>query len=58
MVFQLAGNASGSLIAAYMFDVSGSYDGAFKMILVIYAVSFTVLALARRPLARESASTP
>ncbi|MDA0797663.1 MAG: MFS transporter [Chloroflexi bacterium] len=49
MVFQLAGNASGSLIAAFMFDVSGSYDGAFKMILVLYAVSFTVLLIARRP---------
>jgi len=49
MVFQLAGNASGSLIAALMFDVSGSYDGAFKMILVLYAVSFTVLLIARRP---------
>jgi MFS family permease len=49
MVFQLAGNASGSLIAAFMFDVSGSYDGAFKMILILYAVSFTVLLVARRP---------
>lgn len=49
MVFQLAGNASGSLIAAFMFDISGSYDGAFKMILVLYAVSFTVLLIARRP---------
>ena len=49
MVFQLAGNASGSLIAAFMFDVSGSYDGAFKMILVLYAVSLTVLLIARRP---------
>jgi len=32
-----------------MFDVSGSYDGAFKMILVLYAVSLTVLLIARRP---------
>jgi MFS transporter, OFA family, oxalate/formate antiporter len=49
MMFQLAGNASGSLIAAFMFDVSGSYNGAFKMILALYAVSFVVLILARRP---------
>jgi MFS family permease len=55
MMFQLAGNASGSLIAAFMFDVSGSYNGAFKMILVLYAVSFTVLLIARRPRALRPA---
>lgn len=56
MMFQLAGNASGSLIAAFMFDVSGSYNGAFNMILVLYAVSFTVLLIARRPRAVQPAS--
>jgi len=57
MMFQLAGNASGSLIAAFMFDVSGSYDGAFKMILALYAISFAVLAIARRPRLQEQTST-
>ena len=49
MSLQLVGNASGSLIAALMFDISGSYSGAFKMIFVLYAVSFLVLLVARRP---------
>lgn len=56
MMFQLAGNASGSLIAAFMFDISGSYDGAFIMILALYAISFAVLAIARRPRSQDGAS--
>jgi MFS transporter, OFA family, oxalate/formate antiporter len=54
MMFQLAGNASGSLIAAFIFDVTGNYDGAFKMILALYAISFMVLVVARRPRQRNS----
>ena len=55
MVFQLAGNASGSLIAAFLFDLQGTYDGAFNVILVGFAVSTGVLVLARRPRVRVGA---
>ena len=47
--FQMTGNASGSLIAAFLFDLRGSYDDAFKVVLVLFGVSFLMLALARRP---------
>ena len=53
MIFQLIGNASGSLIAAILVDVQGDYDGAFDVILVLFAVSFILLTLARRPKARS-----
>ena len=56
MVFQLAGNASGSLIAAFLFDLQGSYDGAFDVILAGFAVSMLMLVLARRPRARVTAA--
>lgn len=49
MIFQLVGNASGSLIAAILVDIQGDYDGAFDVILVLFGVSFFVLLLARRP---------
>jgi hypothetical protein len=49
MVFQLAGNAGGSLIAAFLFDLRGDYGTAFTVILVMYGVSFVMLLLARRP---------
>jgi len=49
MIFQLVGNASGSLIAAILVDIQGDYDGAFDLILVLFGVSFFVLLLARRP---------
>ena len=52
MVFQLAGNASGSLIAAFLFDLQGSYDGAFNVILAGFAVSTVMLLLARQPRVR------
>ena len=54
MVFQLAGNASGSLIAAFLFDLQGTYDGAFNFILIGFAVSTAVLVLARRPRIRAA----
>jgi len=53
MIFQLVGNASGSLIAAILVDIQGDYDGAFDVILVLFGVSFFVLLLARRPKARS-----
>ncbi|MDA1035609.1 MAG: MFS transporter, partial [Chloroflexi bacterium] len=54
MVFQLAGNASGSLIAAFLYDIQGSYDGAFNVILAGFALSTVMLVLARRPKARAA----
>jgi OFA family oxalate/formate antiporter-like MFS transporter len=47
--FQMTGNASGSLIAAFLFDLRGSYDDAFKAILALYALSVVLLLIARRP---------
>ena len=51
MVFQLAGNASGSLIAAFLYDLRGNYDDAFKVIIVLFLASVAMLSLARRPAA-------
>ena len=56
MVFQLGGNASGSLIAAFLFDLRGNYDDAFKVIITALVASFAMLLLARRPKSR--AGTP
>ena len=47
--FQMAGNATGSLLAAFLFDLRANYDDAFKVILVFFAVSMALLAIARRP---------
>jgi MFS family permease len=47
--FQMTGNASGSLIAAFLFDLRGSYDDAFKAILGLYALAVVLLLIARRP---------
>ena len=60
MVFQLAGNAGGSLIAAFLFDLRGNYGTAFTVILVMFGASFFMLLLARRPhkAAPEIAATP
>lgn len=52
MTFQLAGNASGSLIAAVLFDWTGDYSYAFNAIIVALLASSGVLLLARRPKAR------
>jgi OFA family oxalate/formate antiporter-like MFS transporter len=49
MMFQLMGNASGSLIAAFLFDWRGDYGSAFNVILVLFAVSFLMLVLSKRP---------
>lgn len=49
MVFQLVGNASGSLIAALLYDLQGNYDFAFKLIMVVLVMSSMVLLLARKP---------
>ena len=49
MVFQLGGNASGSLIAAYLFDQRGNYDDAFKVIIAALTASFAMLLVSRRP---------
>ncbi len=49
MAFQLVGNASGSLIAALLFDLRGNYDFAFKVIMVVLIMSSVVLLLARKP---------
>ena len=51
--FQMIGNASGSLIAAFLYDLRGHYDDAFRFILVLYAVSMILLAIARRPTAKR-----
>jgi MFS family permease len=52
MIFQLIGNASGSLIAAFLFDLRGDYGAAFNVILVLFGVSFLMLLLASRPQSR------
>jgi MFS transporter, OFA family, oxalate/formate antiporter len=49
LVFQLVGNAGGSLIAALLFDWRGDYGAAFDVILVMFMISFVVLLLAPRP---------
>jgi sugar phosphate permease len=49
MIFQLIGNATGSLIAAVLVDIQGDYNGAFDVILALFGVSFLMLLLARRP---------
>ena len=49
MVFQLGGNASGSLIAAYLFDLRGNYDDAFKVIIAAFTASFVMLLVSRKP---------
>lgn len=49
MVFDLGGNASGSLIAAFLFDLRGNYDDAFKVIITALTASFIMLLVSRRP---------
>ena len=56
MVFQLGGNASGSLIAALLFDLRGNYDDAFKVIITALMASFVMLLLSRRPKSRAGTS--
>ena len=56
MVFQLGGNASGSLIAAFLFDLRGNYDDAFKVIITALMASFVMLLLSRRPKSRAGTS--
>ncbi len=49
MVFQLVGNASGSLIAAFLRDQTGNYNDAFTVIIVALLASLAILVLARKP---------
>lgn len=47
--FQMVGNASGSLIAAFLFDIRGNYSDAFVLVLSLYGMSAVLLLMARRP---------
>lgn len=49
MVFQMVGNAAGSLLAAYLYDLTGNYHEAFRVIEGALLVSFVLLLLARKP---------
>ena len=51
--FQMVGNASGSLIAAFLYDIRSNYDDAFTLILVLSAASAVLLVAARRPRMRR-----
>ena len=57
MAFQMVGNASGSIIAAMLYDWQGSYDVAFKFIIGALMVSCLVLMLARKPKAKAEVAT-
>jgi MFS family permease len=49
LFFQLVGNAGGSLISAAVFDLTGSYSGAFTGVLIMDAAIVVMLLMARRP---------
>ena len=49
MAFQLVGNASGSLIAAFLYDLRGNYYFAFKVILAAMVAASLLLVLIRKP---------
>ena len=49
MVFHLVGNASGSLAAAFLYDLRGDYGDAFRIMVVALLTSFVLLFLARKP---------
>jgi MFS family permease len=49
MVLQLGGNASGSLISAFLYDLRGNYQDAFKVVVTALTASFVMLLLAKRP---------
>ena len=57
LAFQLVGNASGSIIAAMLYDWKGSYDYAFKLIIGALLLSCLVLALARKTTAKADVAT-
>ncbi|MSQ22875.1 MAG: MFS transporter, partial [Dehalococcoidia bacterium] len=57
MAFQMVGNASGSIIAAMLYDWKGSYDLAFKFIIGALVVSCLVLTLARKPTTKADVAT-
>ncbi len=57
MAFQMVGNASGSIIAAALYDWKGNYDIAFKVIIGALLLSCLVLTLARKPTAKAEVAT-
>ncbi len=56
MAFQMVGNASGSIIAAMLYDWKGSYDDAFKAIIAALLLSSAILMLARKPRPKTEAT--
>lgn len=54
MSFQLVGNASGSLIAAFLYDLRGNYDFAFKVIFVALLAASLLLMVIRKPKPRTA----
>ncbi len=49
MVFQLVSNATGSLLAAYLFDRFGNYNTAFGVLIAVQLAAFVMMLLARKP---------
>ena len=49
LAFQLVGNASGSLIAAVLYDMNGDYSTAFTITIAGILMAFAMLLLAKRP---------
>lgn len=49
LVFQLVGNASGSLIAALLYDAGGDYSDSFRAIILALLGSSILLLLTRKP---------
>lgn len=49
MPFTIASSAGGPVFAAWVFDATGSYRGAFLLFILTYLVAAALISLARRP---------
>ena len=49
MLFQLISNATGSLLAAFLFDRFGNYNIAFGILIAVQLAAFVMMLLARKP---------
>ena len=57
MAFQLVSNATGSLLAAYLFDRFGNYNTAFGVLIAVQLAAFVMMLLARKPKRRAPAAS-
>ena len=57
MLFQLISNATGSLLAAFLFDRFGNYNIAFGILIAVQLAAFVMMLLARKPKRRASAAS-